>query len=243
MDLRILEELGLSNAESKIYVALLENGQCKTGRIIDTTKLQSSTVYHILGSLVEKGIVSYIHIGKIKYYQAESPDVLLTFLEEKKKKLQTILPKLKEKEELSKQKQFAKVYEGLKGMTAAFNDILHTMKKGEEYYFFQLPIKQMKKKEIRLFLRNYHLKRSEKGIKVKGIALEETKNILEKTYDLPHTEIRYTKETTPTVIIIYKEKVLIFDWEKNPTAILIQSPTIFKSYKEFFLDKWKKAKK
>src|SRR3989344_5175574 len=100
MDLRILEDLGLSTAEAKIYVALLEQGQSKTGRIIDVTKLQSSTVYHVLGSLIEKGIVSSIHKGKIKYYQAEKPESLLAFLEDKKRKLSDILPELKEKERL-----------------------------------------------------------------------------------------------------------------------------------------------
>ena len=80
MDLRILEDLGLSNAEAKIYLALLELGTSKTGKIIDLTKLQSSTIYHVLGSLVEKGLVNYIFEGKIKYYQAESPDSLSFFL-------------------------------------------------------------------------------------------------------------------------------------------------------------------
>lgn len=243
MDLRILEDLGLSNAESKIYLALLEIGQCKTGRIIEVTKLQSSTVYHVLGSLVEKGIVSYIFKGKIKYYQAESPEVLITFLDEKKKKLQLILPQLKEKEELSKKTQFAKVYEGLKGITAAYNDILSTMKKGEEYYFFQLPESKLSNNQTKLFLRNYHLKRSEKGIKVKGITHSKTRNIMSQTYNLPNTEIRYTEELTPTVIVIYKGKVLIFDWQKSPTAVLIQSQGIYESYKQFFLDKWRFAKK
>src|SRR3990167_8430777 len=100
MDTSILEDMGLSNAEAKIYVALLELGQSKTGRIIDVTKLQSSTVYHVLGSLVEKGIASYILKGKTKHYQAESPEALLAFLEDKKRTLNEIMPELKEKERM-----------------------------------------------------------------------------------------------------------------------------------------------
>ena len=72
--------MGLSNAEAKIYLALLELGSSKTGRIIDRTKLQSSTVYHVLGSLVEKGIVSHILQGKVKHYNAEPPEAFLNFL-------------------------------------------------------------------------------------------------------------------------------------------------------------------
>ena len=116
MNTSVLEELGLSNAEAKIYLALLGLGSSKTGDIIDRTKLQSSTVYHVLGSLVEKGLVSYVLKGKIKFYQAEDPNSFLLFLEEKKRKLNEILPELRRKERLSKQKQTAKVYEGLKGV-------------------------------------------------------------------------------------------------------------------------------
>ena len=84
MNTSILEELGLSTAEAKIYLALLELGQSKTGKIIDITHLQSSTVYHVMGSLIEKGLVSFIIKGKVKYYQAEPPESFLLFLEEKK---------------------------------------------------------------------------------------------------------------------------------------------------------------
>jgi len=241
MDLRVFEDLGLSTAEAKIYVALLESGQSKTGKIIDITKLQSSTVYHILGSLVEKGIVSYILKGKVKYFQAENPDTLLSFLERKKKKLKEILPELKEKEKISKQKQNAKIYEGVKGIMTAFNDILETMKKGEEYYFFQFPFDKLKNERVLLFLRNYHLKRAEKGIKVKGIASPKCKVLMRDTYTLPNTKIKYLEAPAPTVVVIYKNKILQLDWGEVPTAFTIQSETIYNSHKKFFLEKWKKA--
>jgi len=233
MDLRVLEDLGLSTAEAKIYLALLEAGQSKTGKIIDLTNLQSSTVYHVLGSLIEKGIVSYILKGKVKYYQAESPEMLINFLDEKKKKLR----------EISKQKQNAKVYEGYKGVMAAFNDVLETMKKGEEYYFFQFPFETLNNEQVRLFLRNYHLKRAEKGIKVKGIASSECKTIMKEIYNLPYTEVKYIDNPAPTVVVIYKNKVLFLDWGKIPVAVTIQSESIYNSHKKFFLEKWKIAKK
>ncbi len=242
MDLRILEETGLSQAEAKIYLALLEMGPSKTGKIIDRTKLQSSTVYHVLGSLVEKGVVSSIHKGKIKYFQAESPETLVAFLEEKKKKLQEILPALKERERLSQQKQTAKVYEGIKGLQAAYNDVLETMKKGEEYYFFQFPHEKLENEQLLLFFRNYHLKRAEKGIRVKGLAAPASRKVMKEVYNLSHTKIRYLKEAAPTVVVIYKNKILLLDWEERPVAFIIHSEAIYNSYKAFFLEKWKRGK-
>ncbi len=242
MDLRVLEELGLSTAEAKIYVALLETGSSKTGKIIDRTKLQSSTVYHVLGSLVEKGLVSYILRGKIKFYQAESPDSLKLFLDEKLRKLNELLPELKEKEKISKHKQNAKVYDGLNGLKTAFNDILTSLDAGDEYYFFQVPKENLFNEQVTLFFRNYHLKRSEKRIKVRGLAVHSAKKKVKEIFkDIPNTNIKYLKEFTPSGVVIYKNKVITLDWDDVPTAFVIQSDAVAISYERFFLQKWKKA--
>ena len=241
METSILEELGLSHAESKIYLTLLETGQSKTGPLIHSTKLQSSTVYHILGSLLEKGLVSSIFKGKIKYYQAENPESFLFFLEEKKRKFEEILPSLKEKETRT-EKQNAKVYEGIKGLKIAFNDILVSMKPGEEYCFFQAGKENLSDSIFRSFFKNYHLKRSNNGVKVRGLSLRENKILMKSIYDMKNTRIRYSNEILPTGIVVYKNKTITLDWGKTPTAFVIQSESVASSYKKFFEEKWKAAK-
>jgi HTH-type transcriptional regulator, sugar sensing transcriptional regulator len=243
MDISILEEFGLSNAEAKIYIALLELGNAKSGKIIDKTKLQSSTVYHLLGSLIEKGLVSFILRGKIKYFQASPPKNFLNFLEEKKRKFLEILPQLEEMEEMNKQKQTANVYEGLNGLKTAFSDILLTLKKDDEYYFFQLDTKKLSDEKAILFLKNYHIKRAEKGIKVKGLASKGNRHIMKDIFkNIKKTNIKYLNESTPHGIIVYANKIITVDWEKIPTAIVIQSEAISNSYKKFFEEKWRIAK-
>ncbi len=242
MEKEVLEEFGLSHAEAVIYLALLHLGPSKTGALINKTKLQSSTVYHVLGSLVEKGIVSYIFHGKIKYFQTANPEAFLSFLEEKKRKFHEILPFLKQTEQAHEQKQSARVYEGMNGMKTAFGDVLSTMKRGEEYYFFQLSKEDLMNEQAVLFLRNYHLKRSEKGIKVKGLAIRQARPLMAWIYKLPHTQVRYLSEFTPTGLVIYKNKVIQLDWKNIPTAFVIESVSVADSYRKFFEQKWKQAK-
>jgi sugar-specific transcriptional regulator TrmB len=242
MDIRIFEELGLSAAEAKIYVALVERGPSKTGHIIDATKLQSSTVYHVLGSLVEKGLVSYIHEGKIKVYQAASPESLKSFIEEKQHLLDSILPELKEKEALSRTKLSARVFRGIKGLQAAYAEILLSMKRGEEYYFFQFPKKQLLNEHLLQFYRIYHQKRARAGIKVKGLAHPSTRTIITPIYKLPNTEIRYLDEFTPIGMVIYKNRIITIEWEETPVAFVIESESVAESYKKFFKQKWEQAK-
>jgi HTH-type transcriptional regulator, sugar sensing transcriptional regulator len=243
MEIHALRGLGLTNAEAIIYSTLLELGPSKTGMLIDKTNLQSSTVYHALGSLIEKGIVSFIHEGKIKIYNAESPNILLEIHDKKKKEFLEILPKLREKQTFSKSKQTAKIYKGIKGLQTAFGEILISMKKGEEYYFFQVHREELEEDNFLTFFRNYHLKRSKKGIKIKGLAMkkakEKTKEIFKK---LKHTQIKYVEEFLPTGLAIYKNKIIITEWEESPISIVIESKAIANSYKQFFLDKFKNTK-
>jgi len=68
-----LQELGLNRRESICYTALLELGSSKTGAIVKKTGIPSSKIYEILDKLINRGLVSYIKIGKIKHYQASDP--------------------------------------------------------------------------------------------------------------------------------------------------------------------------
>lgn len=244
MDTSMLEELGLTNAEAKIYLALLKEGQSKTGRIIDVTKMQSSTVYHVLGSLIEKGLVSYVMIGKVKHYKAESPESLILFLEEKKHRFEDVLPQLRDIERMSEHKQTAKVYEGIKGLRAAYNDVLLTMKKGEWYRFFQVPKEKLYDEEVIRFFRNWHTRRSKKGVNVMGLCPTAMKRvIIERIFKgLTHSKLRFTAEVLPTGMVIYANKTMIIDWEEQPVTFVIESKAVAESYRKFFDEKWKTAK-
>ncbi len=243
MDLSALEELGLSHAEAQVYVALLTQGPSTTGTLINHTKMQSSTVYHTLGTLLEKGIVSYILRGKVKYFQAEKPEIFLTFWEDKKRKFDEILPQLKQKEKKGIEARSAKMYEGMKGLHAAYDDVLQTLKKGELYYFVQLPKEKFKEERMKLFYRNYHTRRAQKGINVRGLCYFGMEKDIRDVYaGLTHTEIRYTEEIGPNSLVIYANKVMTIDIHEEPVIFVMESQAVADSYRRFFEDRWKKAK-
>ena len=68
METAILQDLGLTNAEIKIYIALLELGVATAGPIIDRTRLQNSVVHMTLHKLGDKGFVTFVKKGKIKHF-------------------------------------------------------------------------------------------------------------------------------------------------------------------------------
>ena len=116
MEEEILQKIGLSQAQSKIYLALLEIGSVKVGRIIEKTGLQSSTVHNCINQLIEKGFISYTVIGKIKAYQATSPEIIRDYLKEQEKDFENILPNLKEKHKLAEHQSKAEIFQGTQGI-------------------------------------------------------------------------------------------------------------------------------
>src|SRR3989338_11627246 len=115
METEILEDIGMTQGEIKVYLALLELGETTAGFIKKKTKLQNSVVHLCLGNLIDKGLVNYVEKGKRRFYTATEPEKLLGFLDEKRRRLQGILPAL-----LRKQKEAVKykvnIYEGQKGL-------------------------------------------------------------------------------------------------------------------------------
>ena len=97
----VLQEAGLNKRESICYTALLELGSSRIGAIIEKTGIRASKICEILNKLINRGLASYIIISKIKHYQASDPKILLNNINEKKKKIEEILPQLLLKQKFS----------------------------------------------------------------------------------------------------------------------------------------------
>ena len=73
MDTSVFEDIGLSPTEIKIFLIIIELGESKAGKIIEKSRLQSSSVYNSINSLISRGFLSYLKRGQIKYYKAVDP--------------------------------------------------------------------------------------------------------------------------------------------------------------------------
>src|SRR3989344_2592275 len=104
MNTQILEDIGLTNAEIKVYLALLELGSSTSGPIIEKSQLQSSVVFTTLSRLTDKGFVSAVKEGKRNYYQASDPKHIVEYINEKKENFESILPQLLAKQHLARKR-------------------------------------------------------------------------------------------------------------------------------------------
>ncbi|MBI5227971.1 hypothetical protein HY988_05265 [Candidatus Micrarchaeota archaeon] len=249
MDLKLLEEIGLTQGEVKVYLALLRIGATKTGPLSATAGVSSSKVYKMLDRLERKGLVGHIIKGEIKYFTAMEPKRLLDFLDEREKQLQNkkaeiekMLPELEKTKSLTNGKTEAVLYEGFRAVTNFFRNIVDELEAGETYYVIgggygkNIP-------KLQRFFYGHHMRRGRKKIIVKMLANFDTKNTLVKTTS-KHSEIRFLPQylITNMEIVFYKNKVFIAFWTLEPKGLLLESEEAVKSFSTYFDALWKIAK-
>ncbi|MCX6741659.1 MAG: helix-turn-helix domain-containing protein [Candidatus Pacearchaeota archaeon] len=86
--LKILEKLGLTENQAKVYLALLRLGSVTAGIIIKETGLHRAYVYEILEKLMDKGLVSHVIQAQRKYFEAANPKKFLEMISEEKQNIQ-----------------------------------------------------------------------------------------------------------------------------------------------------------
>jgi len=242
-EVEILEELGFSEAESKVYLTLIETGSTLAGLIIKKTGLHRGTTYQILQRLKEKGLVSSIIKGKKQYFQAVDPERLMDTLKEKEERLQEILPQLKAKLGASKEKQEVSVYSGIKGIRSLIDKTLEELKPKGEYYDFG--VSGLFKEVMGPYWDLWQKHKRKYKIKSYVIFNEELKKKNPKLLEDYFGEKRFhPKEySSITDTIIYKDSVILFIWTaKPPIAVLIKNKDNAESYKNQFKLMWKYAK-
>lgn len=244
VEVDVLEDLGLSEAEAKIYLTLLETGSTLAGPIIKKTGLHRGTTYQILQRLIEKGLVSFVIKAGKRYFEATDPNRFLEILKEKEEKIQEILPSLIQKRELGKEKQEVNVYSGYKGIKTACENMLEELKEGGEYLDFGVS------GLFRVIMGSYwdlwQKKKKKYKIKAKCIFDETLKeknpNLLKDYFGEAKFHSQEFKSLTDTMI--YKDKVVLFIWTaKPPIAVIIQNKENADSYRNQFNLMWKHSKK
>ena len=239
MDTSILEDIGLSTAEIKVFLAILELGESKAGKIIEKTKMQSSSVYNSINSLIERGLLSYIKKSQIKHYRAANPEAILDYIELKKREFLKILPELKSRQS-AKEEEEVEFFKSYKGIKTLMSELLKDAKKGDIYRTFSLEDKKQYEKSREKVFKAVKQLLKEKKVTAKGIFHENTRYKPTKTSLM---QKKYINFPMPPNTMIVKDKVAIISWSEEPSGILIHSEEIANSYLNFFDHLWKIAKR
>jgi len=232
----VLRELGLSDTEANTYLALLRLGSATPSEIVQKTGIHRINLYDILNRLQEKGLVSFIVMGKRKHYEAASPKKLLELEEERKKALEEIVPELSAQRALARAPQEATIFKDKPGIKNVIREMTRS----------KTPLRLFAsgwgfKEAFPEYYEVWHQRLKENNVLVKTLMSCRFK----RTKFHPVYKIRYlpSEFVFPSTTVVYEDRVFVAMWSEHPIGILIRSREISASYREFFELLWKSAKK
>jgi sugar-specific transcriptional regulator TrmB len=245
---KLLEKVGLTPSESKVYLAVLKQPNATISELISTSKVSRSKIYEAIERLKTKGLLSITTKNNTKQIQALSPKRLLELVDSQEQELLTIkqelescLPTLLAQQE--EHKEEVVVYEGFKGMIAFFEDMKKELDADTEIKgvaFDRTGVNQ----SIKRMFHELQKERASQGAPTK-ILCNDPNQLPNKQNSYVYKEVyefRVTQGPLPTGVQIYKDKVALFTWQQ-PKIILITSHENATYYKEFFDSLWEQAGK
>jgi sugar-specific transcriptional regulator TrmB len=232
---KTLEKIGLAQNEIKVYLTLNDQGSMKAGRIAKLAHMDRSSAYNAIQMLLDKGLVSYVLIGKVKWFQATGPQRILEYLKEQQDDVMAVLPELQERHKRKKIEGQVRLFKGVKGVKSVFLDIIRTRK--DNYVFGSEGQFSARMPE---FAYQFDRMKKEKAIKTQLILRKDRKELDSRTSE--HKYLPNLSES-PAVTNIYGDKVAIIIWTDEPEAIIIENAAAAKAYKSYFDFMWKHGKK
>lgn len=249
MEIKILERIGLTPGESKIYAALLELGQSSTGPIVEKSGVSTSKTYKILKRLENKGLVSHIIKTNVMYWTAANPKRILEMLDkqekeisERKEKFEKIMPELMKKIESVRREQEAEVYVGMKGMISVFNDETNYLKEYPQEINYIIGVTKSYPKNIYDFFDRLEHKKDNLKIKRKFLFGEDARGTMPFVEKSKFCKVKYLPYSSVVSINIYGETSFISIFSEEPIFFVIKSKEIAENFKEYFKILWKITK-
>jgi len=236
---KILEELGLTAKEAKIYLTVLEAGEITLSQIAREVKMPRTSCYGLMETLAEKGFITFMVRQKKKYYVAENPERLLKHLEEKESLLKESLPRFKALYNVSGAKPKIRFYEGSSGIRQILQEIIN-----EKRDFLAITSIDDTNAIMRGEFGNFIEDRVKHHLRVR-LLTDYTPDAIElkKTDSQELRETRFVpdKYRFKTANFKFGNKTAIISLKKNPIGIVIEDEDVTDTFKMYFEILWNNA--
>jgi len=245
----VLKKIGLTDYETRVYLALLDLGESKSGDILNKAGLRTGKIYEILSSLERKGLISQVEINGIKRFSPADPRRVYELLEkhkeeinEQEKSFKDIVPSLLEKIKSKKKPISIEIFTGFNGLKTAYLKETTHYKKGRTLYVLGiLPKEAYEKKEYDFFLYNIYPLREKSGISINKLYSENARK--DKSLQEKHSKIKYIPyEYTPSINVIGNLTTIDISAGEQNIHISIESEEVAKGFIKQFELLWKIAK-
>lgn len=241
--LTLLEKLGLSPKEARLYLVSLETGPATIAKLAQKSGVKRGTIYEFLGEMLEKGLLEATVSGKRKLYAAVEPKKLEKIIDRQKEILNSLIPDLSLLISSGQDKPKIKFYEGREGLLLVYNEILDLPESSEivGYATFEGVYRVFTENSIA----NYIKMRVARKIRQKLIMPSDKftqnhtdKDELRETILVPKEKFPITSE-----INIYQNKVAIMSLGEEKVAVVMESKQVADTQRAIFNLLWENLKK
>lgn len=247
MNQAILQTLGLTSNEAKIYELLLKIGEVEAQIVIEQTGLKRPTAYKALYSLEDKGLVGKRDIGKTLHFKPEPPTSLLTLAEDRYNELErarrdvrSLLPQLNSAYILAVEKPVVSTFEGVEGLVKIYEDTLR-----EKQPIYAALQAEHLHPELYQWLESVYVKRRVK-LGIPATVIVASSKASEKYVSKDARNLRTTRTVSHEVfpfaheVDIYGNKIAFINYKKDEALIgvVIDHPRIAQTMKAFFDLAW-----
>ncbi len=243
----ILQKLGFSEGESRVYQAILHSENATLQSIHEATGIERRNVYDIINKLISKGLAAYFIENGHKIYRLTSPKNILSYLDEEQKEidekkivLEHELPALIRAHEAAKPEFDVRIYRGKEGIKSLYNEMLDYT----DHYFIggNWGIIKYVGRE---WWDRWDGKRIKKKIQWHDIITSKAKFLadqapLKKYYKY---KVLPPEFGSPNVILIFGNRTVNLYWGAPLLAIEVENDAIAKNYIAYFEYLWKTLKK
>lgn len=247
MDLSILEDLGLSPNEAKIYETLLGAGKVSINSLAVESNVHRRNVYDNIDKLIKKGLAAEEFVSGTRFVRAINPSRLLDIVREKEAKVNSVLPELQGMFERKARKDETVIYRGIEGFKNYLNDILEA---NQTVYFIGAKAFWLDER-LKYFLPKFDRQRIKQGIHFRHIYDHEVKTLSPGILRLRMNEYKFfpPEYSSSVAIDIFGDHVTTFygvspgHLAAEPVQFTVVSEKLSDGYRKYFNFMWERLGK
>ena len=237
---QLLQKLGFSENEIKVYLAALECGVSSAQNIAKVAEVKRTTAYSVLAYLINRGILGKTKIKDKIRFVPEPPQRLLLLIKEMEEGIKDSLPELEAIYNKNEVKPKVTFYEGIEGIKNVFEDTLREkpseilMWLTDDYF-----------KDLRQYSSDYIKERVKLNMHAKRIAPQgsiwQRRNKVNDKQELSETLIVPKEMLNIEIEVnVYNNKLAFMNFAEK-MAIIIESKPIADAMRQAYELSWKGA--
>lgn len=228
-----LAPFGFGDKEFSVYYLLVTRGPLIMGEIVTESGLHRPDAYKTIDALSSRKAVRMVLTKGKKLYIAESPHTLKKIFEETGERIVSKLEELEEMYSLPHLETKVSHYQGKKGITAMFSDLVESQKKGD--IFYRYTSEKNTEETDKLLPKDYRMIRDKKHLERFVIAHGDTVLVKKKRLEramkvVPKGEALFKHDC---IQLIYANKVSFMNLSKLQ-GVVIEDENIASFQREVF---------